>query len=66
MLQFTQERIFGDLRRRVLKDLLARANNEVEVNTNVHRAVRLLVYEGPPIFQQATYSLLGMAMGYYQ
>ena len=66
MLQFTQERISGDLRRRVLKDLLARANNEAEVNTNVHRAVRLLVYEGPPIFRQATYSLLGMAMGYYQ
>ena len=66
MLQSTQKRISGDLRRRALKDILARADNEAEANTNVHRAVRLLVYEGPPIFQQATYSLLGMAMGYYR
>ena len=41
MLQFTQKRISGDLRRRALKDPLAQADNEVEVNTNVHRAVRL-------------------------
>ena len=64
MLQFTQKRISGDLRCRALKDLLAQADNEVEANTNFHRTVRLLVYEGPPIFQQATYSLLGIAMGY--
>lgn len=66
MLQSTQKRVSGNLRRRALKDLLARADNEVEADTNVHRVVRLLVYEGPPIFQQVTYLPLGIAMGYYR
>lgn len=33
MLQSTQKRIFGDLRHRALKNLLARADNEVEADT---------------------------------